>query len=146
MRARTAIFAMLALLAPLGGCTGMVIKGKVIPGELGRVVRVSDSDDRLEADGLGEITVVVSQGGTPGRSVAELGKAVSKPDGSFRMDIPNEKLRSGRIRVHVEAESVFRVQNMVDFPREGESLLVQVIRRVVTPEPEAQDAPEKEPE
>lgn len=145
MRARTAIFAMLAVLAPLGGCTGMVVNGKVMAGDLGRVVRVAESDDRLEGDGIGEVTVVLSQGGTPGRASTELGKAVSEPDGSFRMSIPNELIRSGRILVRVEGESVFRVQNMVDFPREGESLLAQVIRRNVTPSDDDTSL-EKEPE
>lgn len=144
MRARTAVFAMLALLAPLGACTSMSIRGKVIPGDLGRVVRVADSDERLEETGLGGVTVEVSQGGTPGHAVAVLGEAVSEADGSFRMNIPNEKLRSGRILVRAEGESIFRVQNLVDFPREGESLLVQVVPRAVTPDTDA--APEKEPE
>lgn len=146
MRARTAIFAMLAVLAPLGGCTGMVVNGKVVAGDLGRVVRVADSDERLEADGIGEVTVVLSQGGSPGRASTELGTAVSKPDGSFRMSIPNEIIRSGRILVRLEGESVFRVQNMVDFPREGESLLAQVIRRNVSSTTDDESALEKEPE
>ena len=126
MRRITAALLLLVSLPTLAACTSTTVKGRVVVGDLSQIIRVPETDDRLDADGIDEIVVEVSQGGI-------LGDNTTDNNGDFSISIPDQSLQSGRIRVRAEGETIFRVDKLVDLPRPGEALLIQAIRR--TPQP-----------
>ena len=126
MRRIIAALIVLASLPAMSACTSTTVKGRVVAGDLSQIIRVPETDDRLEDDGIDEIVVEVSQGGI-------LGDKTTNGNGDFSISIPDQNLQSGRIRVRAEGETIFRVDKLVDLPRPGEALLIQAVRR--TPQP-----------
>ncbi|MFG0307326.1 MAG: hypothetical protein ACF8Q5_14055 [Phycisphaerales bacterium JB040] len=115
-------FALAVLLATLSGCANTTIKGRVIPGEIGRVLIVPISDERMEEPGVADAEVTIRQGGV-------LAKGKTTGDGGFSFSVRDDTMRSGPIQVLVEGDSIFRVQNQVQIPSDGQAILVNAVRR-----------------
>ena len=125
---------LLAVLIPvLGACSSTTVSGRVVPGDLSQVLRVSSADERLDTAGVAGVEVSVIQGGAMGGAAAVLASGKTMSNGSFSIAISDKILRSGRIRVRAEGETIYRVDKLVDLPTGGQSLLIQAVPRPAQP-------------
>ena len=121
--ARTvALISLSCLLALAAGCASSTLKGRVIKAEIGRVVVVGATDDRMETEGIADAEVTISQGGV-------LAKGTTNSSGEFTFSVRDDRMRSGPILVLVEGDGFFRVQNQVQIPNAGQAILVNVVER-----------------
>lgn len=127
--ARVAMGALVAL--ALAGCGATRYQAKVITGETGRAMVVSDHDTRLEPMGLGGIEVqVIRKSGMGARAGHEiLASAISEEDGSVTLSIPNDRRPKGLVIIQTGGDQIYPSTNSVYLPRDGERLLVLVKQR-----------------
>ncbi len=111
-------------LAGLVGCAGQAISGKVLRGDIGRVIIVSDTDERLVEPGLAGVNVemTTSVSGRGGRTV--LAKAVTDETGSFSLSIGGKTKLPTRMMIRAGASGEYEVNNSIFRPRPGEQVLV----------------------
>lgn len=108
----------------LAGCGGRTIGGKVMRGEIGRVIIVSTTDERLEDEGLGGIEIEMSTpvAGRGGRSI--IAKGVTDEDGVFKLNAGASKKLPTRLSIRAGGEGEYEVRNSIFRPRAGEQVLV----------------------
>ncbi|MCL4220393.1 MAG: hypothetical protein KJZ65_03385 [Phycisphaerales bacterium] len=123
-------FASLAALAASGcmltGCGGMTVAGKVLPGTISYVGIVDHSDTRLKELGIGQVSLHIEP--PVGSGSGTIATATTKPDGSFKVNIPTEAWSTDRVQIRALAEGYATARGTVYLPREGQSLLILMER------------------
>ncbi len=108
----------------LAGCGAATIAGKVMRGDIGRVVIVDGSDKRLLEPGLAGIQVQMSTPvlGRGGKAV--LGESVTDETGSFRLKVDGGAKLPTRVSIRASGSGEYEVNNSIFRPRPGEQVLV----------------------
>ncbi|MFI4897178.1 MAG: hypothetical protein ACIARR_05070 [Phycisphaerales bacterium JB059] len=110
--------------ALLAGCGGTTIGGKVLRGEIGRAIIVTDSDPRLADPGLAGIEVEISTpvSGRGGRAV--LGTGITDDTGAFKINAGPSKNVPPRVAIRASAPDEYEVRQSIFRPRAGEKVLL----------------------
>ena len=113
----TALFA-------LSGCGGVTIAGKVMRGDIGRVVIVDGSDDRQLEPGLAgiEVEMTTPVSGRGGKAV--LAQSVTDETGAFRLKPGGGGKLPTRVSIRAGGPGEYEVNNSIFRPRAGEQVLV----------------------
>ncbi len=113
-----------AALLSLAGCGGTTIGGKVLRGEIGRAIIITDSDPRLAEPGLAGIEVEISTpvSGRGGRAV--LGTGVTDETGAFKINAGPSKNVPPRVAIRASAPDEYEVRQSIFRPRAGEKVLL----------------------
>ena len=121
---RKALLTLAAATTALSGCGGTIIGGKVLRGEIGRAIIVTDTDTRLADPGLAGVEVEISTpvSGRGGRAV--LGSGVTDDTGAFRINAGPSKNVPPRVAIRASAENEYEVRQSIFRPRPGEQVLV----------------------
>ncbi len=122
LRATGGAFAALAL-STLAGCGGATVAGKVMRGNIGRVIIVNGTDERLDAPGLAGIEVEMSTpvAGRGGKVV--LAETVTDETGAFSLRSGGAKLPT-RVSIRAGGAGEYEVNNSIFRPQPGEQVLV----------------------
>lgn len=127
-------FASLALLGCIvftvfmvNGCSGYVLKGKVIRGDISYIAVVGADDDRLQGPGLAGVSISLES--DPGRlNHDDVGESVSGSNGNFEIAV--RKLGAGVLIYDINMEARRKgyqgVSQMFRLPRGNKRVLIML--------------------
>lgn len=106
------------------GCAASpVIQGKVIEGNLSFIAVVDQSDERLQKEGLGEVSIEARTGSARGGN-ATLAGTDSKPDGAFTLKFKEQSVLTRPVEFVAEKAGYQPAKVEMIKPAPGRQLLI----------------------
>ncbi len=121
-----AVFAFIFLAA----CGSTRYIGKVVPGQVGRSIILSDTDDRINnKPGIAGLQVTLFNESRSGQAPSQIARTTTDENGDFRFSVPAKNTPKGTVVVRVTGDAIYSARSKTYLPRQSQVMLFTVVTR-----------------